>query len=121
MSTTIYTQDDRIIAVRFFGGIATGPVVQLEITEAEMPAWAHVPVTEEGYGEPRPFAEWLAAQTAEIRFDSAARRNVSARILEDHRWAVQDDSEVSLRLRATAAAERQRARDCARQALRVAA
>lgn len=120
MSTTIYTADDRMVAVRFFGGTATGPVVQLEITEAEMSAWADVPVTEEGYGDPVPLAEWLAAQKAEIRFDSAARRNASARVLEDHRWAAQDDSDVSLRLRAAAAAERQRARDCMRQTLRAA-
>jgi hypothetical protein len=120
MSTTITTRDDQVVAVRFWGGRGTGPVVQLEITEAEMPAWAATPVAEEGSTHFRPLAEWLAAQDATIRFDNAARRNQAARELENHRWAIQDGTSVSDTLRCAASDMRRRARECTRQLMRAA-
>lgn len=120
MSTTITTRDEQIVAVRFFGGIGVGPVVQLEITQTEWSAWAAVEVSEEGSSNWRTLAEWVAGQKAEIRFDNAARRNETARDLENHRWAAQDDTHVSEMIRGVAAEMRQRARDCTRQTMRAA-
>lgn len=118
MSTTITTRDDQVVGVRFWGGREAGRVVQLEITEAEMPAWAAVPVAEESSTAYVALVDWLAAQDATIRFDTAARRNQAARDLENHRWALQDGTSVSGLLRGAASDLRRRARDCARQQLR---
>lgn len=120
MSTTIMTRGDEIVAVRFWGGRETGAVIQLEITETELPAWAGTPVAEEGSSTYRTLSDWLAAQDATIRFDNAARRNQAARELENHRWAVQDGTSVCDMLRGAASDMRQRARDCTRQQMHAA-
>lgn len=120
MSTTIVTRTGDTIATRFHGGRAVGAVVQLEITETEMPAWAGVEVAEEGSDRWIPLSTWLAAQSAVVRYDGAARQNALARDLETHRWAAQDGTVVSGMLRSAASDMRRRARDCARQQLRAA-
>lgn len=120
MSTTIVTRTGETVATRFHGGRTIGAVVQLEITETEMPAWVDVEVAAEGSDRWLTLGAWLSGQSAVVRFDSAARQNALARELETHRWAAQDGTDVCDMLRSAASGMRRRARECMLQQLRAA-
>jgi hypothetical protein len=105
MSTEL-NRNEETVAVRSWGGVARGVVVQVLLTEREWQDWRDL----EGdvQGEVVVLGEQVSAWESEgatVSWETASSLNEGARELEDHRWAdMVAGRAAELRLRARAAA-----------------
>jgi hypothetical protein len=115
MSTQVFSaKTNECVAVRFSGGTARGPMVQMEVTEFEFDDWKNVEVFEEtNPDDVMFFGDWVEKMKAEGRtfvWDNAPRQNAMARDFENHRWPEM--------MKPMAESCRQRARECVKQMMR---
>lgn len=113
MAIEITTEDGRLVAVRFYGGLTRGALVRMEVAEFEYPEWRDVRVQENGDRNFEPLGDWLSRQAAKVEWDNAARRNAEAREFESGRFATMPGADKMV------AAARDRARYLARRSLTV--
>ncbi|QIG68031.1 hypothetical protein EVB55_096 [Rhizobium phage RHph_Y68] len=117
MATAVFTVDtNEQVAHRFFGGVETGPCVQMEVTRFEWQNWRNVMVVEETSDTPERFEDWFNRMVAEgrnVQWDNAVRQNQMARSFEQNRFFESCES-----VRNEAQRCRTRARDCVRQEMR---